>query len=96
MANKQKIFLLLKERGVPIHLNGFEYLLEGIALGVDSPNMLRGMLTKSLYPEIAKRFNTTWLRVERCLRIAIAQSSAPEHTPGSFIKDAVFTLKVEE
>lgn len=96
MVDRQRIFQMLKDRGIPIHLNGFGYLLEGVALGCESPGLLHGMLTKSLYPEIAKKFNVSWQSVERCMRNAIVHSAEPEHSPGSLIKEIIWTLKVEE
>ncbi len=63
----------LHELGVPSHIKGYQYIREGIALIYENPNMIGG-ITKELYPEIAKKFETTVSRVERAIRHAIEVS----------------------
>lgn len=43
---------------------------EGIKLAVDNPAIINA-ITKSLYPTIARRFDTTSSKVERAIRHAI-------------------------
>lgn len=61
---------MLHTLGVPSHIKGYAYIREGIALMIDSPDMIGG-ITKEIYPEIAKKYNTTPSRVERAVRHAI-------------------------
>ena len=61
---------MLHEIGVPAHINGYQYLREGIKLSVENPEMLNSV-TKILYPTIAKKFKSTSSRVERAIRHAI-------------------------
>ena len=62
---------ILKKIGMPPHLSGYSYALKGIQLCASNPNYLRGYVTKCLYPDIAKEFDTTPSRVERAIRHAI-------------------------
>lgn len=60
----------LHELGVPSHIKGYQYIREGITLVYNNPTIIGG-ITKELYPEIAKKFNSTTSRVERAIRHAI-------------------------
>ncbi|MEI2358617.1 sporulation transcription factor Spo0A [Mesobacillus zeae] len=61
---------IIHEIGVPAHIKGYQYLREAISM-VYSDIELLGSITKVLYPDIAKKFNTTASRVERAIRHAI-------------------------
>jgi len=61
---------MIKEIGVPAHIKGYAFLREGIQM-VYSDVELLGSVTKILYPDIAKKYNTTPSRVERAIRHAI-------------------------
>ena len=63
----------LHELGVPSHIKGYNYIREGISLVYAKPDIVGG-ITKELYPEIAKRYNSTVSRVERAIRHAIEVS----------------------
>lgn len=77
-ANKQRqsdhleIFVtdMIHQLGVPAHIKGYYYLRTSIVLSIDYPELLENM-TKRLYPEVAKKFNTTASCVERAIRNAI-------------------------
>lgn len=56
--------------GVPAHIKGYQYLRESILMSVEDMDMLNSV-TKVLYPEVAKKFQTTPSRVERAIRHAI-------------------------
>src|SRR5690625_7300299 len=56
--------------GVPAHIKGYLYLREAISMVYNDIELL-GSITKILYPEIAKKYNTTSSRVERAIRHAI-------------------------
>lgn len=62
---------LLHEIGVPAHIKGYNYLRTGILLTFENQDEYIGQITKSLYPEIAKKYKTTSSRVERAIRHAI-------------------------
>lgn len=61
---------VIHEIGVPAHIKGYLYLREAITMVYHDIELL-GAITKILYPDIAKKFNTTASRVERAIRHAI-------------------------
>ncbi|MCL2367502.1 MAG: sporulation transcription factor Spo0A [Oscillospiraceae bacterium] len=61
---------VIHEIGVPAHIKGYKYLREAIMLTVRDMEIINAV-TKVLYPEVAKKFNTTPSRVERAIRHAI-------------------------
>ena len=60
----------LHELGVPSHIKGYQYIREGITLVYQKSNIVGG-ITKEIYPEIAKKYDSTVPRVERAIRHAI-------------------------
>ena len=56
--------------GVPAHIRGHQYLREAIVMSIYNQDMLGGV-TKTLYPKVAKMYETTPSRVERAIRHAI-------------------------
>ena len=61
---------IIHEIGVPAHIKGYQYLREAIILTIQDMDIINAV-TKVLYPEVAKKFNTTPSRVERAIRHAI-------------------------
>lgn len=61
---------IMHEIGVPAHIKGYLYLRKAITMVYHDIELL-GSVTKILYPDIAKEFNTTASRVERAIRHAI-------------------------
>ena len=61
---------VIHEVGVPAHIKGYQYLREAIMMVVNDIDVIN-QITKSLYPQIASKFNTTPSRVERAIRHAI-------------------------
>ena len=61
---------IIHEIGVPAHIKGYQYLREAIMMEVNDIDVIN-QITKSLYPKIAYKFNTTPSRVERAIRHAI-------------------------
>ena len=62
-----KIFI---SAGIPPHIKGYQFLREAVKQAVYDPNMINN-ITKSLYPAVAERFQTTPSKVERAIRHAI-------------------------
>src|SRR5690625_4662552 len=60
----------INEKAVPTHRKCYLYLREAITMVYHDIELL-GSITKVLYPDIAKEFNTTSSRVERAIRHAI-------------------------
>jgi len=61
---------VIHEIGVPAHIKGYQYLREAIKIAVDDMEVINA-ITKVLYPQVAKTFQTTPSRVERAIRHAI-------------------------
>lgn len=61
---------LIIELGIPPHIKGFLYIREAILMLFEDEVKIYGV-TKVLYPEIAKEYGTTGVRVERAIRHAI-------------------------
>lgn len=61
---------LIHEVGVPAHIKGYQYLREAIIMVIEDIDVIN-QITKSLYPQVAKKFHTTPSRVERAIRHAI-------------------------
>ena len=55
---------IIHEVGVPAHIKGYQYVREAIILAVQDMDVINAV-TKVLYPEVARRYNTTPSRVER-------------------------------
>lgn len=55
---------------IPRKLDGFRYLTRAIARTIQEPDYI-DRITKRLYPEVARSFNTNKTNVERCMRNAI-------------------------
>ncbi|MGN0807174.1 MAG: sporulation transcription factor Spo0A [Candidatus Coproplasma sp.] len=66
----EKISNIFISIGVPPHIMGYQYLREGIKMTCEDQSIINNV-TKRLYPEIAKKYNTTPSKVERAIRHAI-------------------------
>lgn len=60
-------YTLLRRLGVTENYKGFWYAAYAAALTAIDPDCLL-LVTKRLYPDVARRFRTTWKAVERDLR----------------------------
>ncbi len=67
---KEEVTEIMHQIGIPAHIKGYLYLRQAIIMVVEDIDLL-GSITKILYPEIAKFFDTTPSRVERAIRHAI-------------------------
>ncbi|MGN1299561.1 MAG: sporulation transcription factor Spo0A [Candidatus Scatovivens sp.] len=61
---------IIHEVGVPAHIKGYQYLRDGIIMAIKDIDVIN-QITKSLYPDLAKKYKTTSSRVERAIRHAI-------------------------
>lgn len=71
---------LLRKLDVRPNIKGYDYLKFLMEKCAQDPSYHSGMITKEIYPECAKKFNTTLSRVERAIRHALELSfgKAPE------------------
>ena len=65
---------VLKQLGIRPHIKGYRYLKDAIRITMSNPKDVE-MITKSLYPMVAKKNNSTASRVERAIRHAIKDIS---------------------
>ncbi len=56
--------------GVPAHIKGYQYLRTAIMMTIENSDLINAV-TKILYPDVAKKYQTTSSRVERAIRHAI-------------------------
>ena len=61
---------IVHEIGVAAHIKCYQYLREAIIIAVNDMDVINA-ITKVLYPQVAKTFQTTPSRVERAIRHAI-------------------------
>lgn len=69
-SNYDTVTNTLVRLGVPAHIKGYNYIREAVIMAVEDASVI-GSITKTLYPDIAVKFNTTPPRVERAIRHAI-------------------------
>ncbi len=67
---EQIISQMMLDMGIPVHLKGYHYIRAAVVMAVEDMRVV-GSVTKLLYPEIARRYNTTDGKVERAIRNAI-------------------------
>lgn len=66
----EKISNIFISIGIPPHIMGYQYLRESIKMTIADPTIINNV-TKRLYPEVGKVFNTSASKVERAIRHAI-------------------------
>lgn len=64
---RSDIYDLLYRLGVTANYTGFFHTAYAIALCIEQPDRLL-LVTKWLYPEVAKQYGTSWKAVERNIR----------------------------
>ena len=65
----------LKELGISLKLKGHAFLVSAIEMVIEDKSIIYNrLITKELYPSVAKKYNTTPSRVERAIRHAIHTS----------------------
>ena len=64
-------FSLLHELGITATYSGFYHTAYGVKLAQQQPDRLL-LVTKWLYPDIARQYETTWQCVERNIRTVIS------------------------
>lgn len=69
----EKIATLLKKVGISPALLGYKYAKEAVKMVLEDDTVL-DYVTKLLYPDIAKKFNSTASRVERAIRHSIERA----------------------
>ena len=65
-----KVRELLYRLGITANYKCFAYMTDAICIILKEPESLL-LVTKSIYPEVAKRYKTTCSRVEKNIRMAV-------------------------
>ncbi len=76
-----KFSAFLISEGITPNIKGYTYLLEALQKVYADRTYLEGRITTALYPEIARKCNTTPSKVERAIRFAISKTK--EFKPNS-------------
>jgi two-component system response regulator (stage 0 sporulation protein A) len=76
--------------GMPAHIRGYRYMREAILMAVNDPNAA-ALVTKYIYPGIAKKYGTSSSKVERAMRHAL--EIAWERGLGSSLTELIFPAK---
>lgn len=66
-----EIYDLLYQLGIIANYTGFFYTSYAILLIVENPERIL-LITKRLYPEVAKKYDTNWKAVERNIRTIVS------------------------
>ena len=69
-SKEKELLEFLVNIGVPAHVKGYRYLIDAIKMVLEDGKRMN-YITKYLYPEIAKRYKTKVMRVEKNIRHAI-------------------------
>lgn len=64
---------MMLELGIPAHLRGYQFLRSAVFMCVEDMELV-GSVTKLLYPDLAKMYQTTDTKIERAIRNAIEVS----------------------
>jgi len=72
-VEKQAIIDLMHSMGITENYIGFSQLLFAVQLAREDPRRLASV-TKEIYPDVAKAYNTSWRCVERNIRTVIEVS----------------------
>ena len=72
-ATYRRLSHMLLELGVPASIQGYKFIREAVLIIMQDPDKITGIV-KLLYPQIARKFNSSGSRVERAIRHAIEVS----------------------
>lgn len=80
MLIEPQIYSVLHQLGASSDTNGYFFTAYAVHLAVGQPERLM-LVTKWLYPEVARHYDTTWMAVERGIRSFSDElwKKSPEH-----------------
>lgn len=70
MIMNEKLIYLLFDLGLSANYTGFFYIITAAEIAIKEQQSLT-MVTKWLYPQVAKQYKTSWKAVERNIRTCI-------------------------
>ena len=88
---EDRLHRLLRARGLNRTYSGYKYLLCALRLLREDPGRLE-LVTKRLYPDVAKEFSVTPGGVDKALRTAVRRAAGE----GVSVKDFLAGLQREE
>lgn len=66
----KRITRILHNVGIPAHIKGYSFIREAVEMVIENPTVI-GQVTKTLYPNIAEKYDSSTTKVERAIRHAI-------------------------
>ena len=66
-----EIHELLRSLGMTANYKGYFYVASALRMCLEDPDLLH-LVTKALYPRVAREYGTTWKAVERSIRTAVS------------------------
>ena len=80
---------LLHRLGATANYTGFSYLVRALQLCAEEPERLL-LVTKWLYPDVAKQYGTKWKAVERDIRTEFKPAAFGDSGPPGTLPKAVY------
>lgn len=93
MTVRQKALQYMLNSGISPRMRGFPYLTLALEKCYENREYLT-MLTKILYPEIAKHYGTTQAAVERVMRYALHHSADNPCSVGEFLARGIYLMEL--
>lgn len=78
-----KISVFLNKIGIKPQMKGFKYIRMAIQMTIEDESNLDA-ITKTIYPAVAKKYNTNWMAVERCMRTVIGKAEESDFMNETF------------
>jgi two-component system response regulator (stage 0 sporulation protein A) len=98
LKKRRRVIELLSKYGIPAHTKGFRYLLEAVEIVAENPEAI-DMITKCIYPDIAKHHHATPASVgkamERAITAAWNSGVMPQRRPRMSNGEFIATLAYE-
>ena len=87
----KEIVKILNTLGVPMHLKGYNYLIDAIEICMENPTI---SITKELYVDISVKYKDTTNSVERAIRHAIEVAFTRGHIEYDLV-DKIFGNSID-
>ena len=78
------VAFVLKQIGLSGHVQGYYYLKRAIRITVNNPEEAQ-LITKVVYPAVAKEFKTSIANVEKAIRVCVKKINCSDETKLAYI-----------
>ena len=80
-----RVTKIIFDMGIPAHIQGYCFIRSAVIMAIERPEIIEN-ITKALYIDLAKEYNTTPSRIERSIRhaITVAWKRGPTQTTIDF------------